>query len=101
LLTGSASVSAQPPLLVEVFANIDILDDMDSKADVYLTFVAVLHAAAAQIWNHKQQIAVAKFGSLTPNGDVELLNDAFGKHLSVLPAGNLCSILTKRVDRRP
>jgi hypothetical protein len=84
VVAGTASVFSQPPLLVDLFANIDVLDGMDSKVDVYLCYLTALHATAAQVWDHKQHSVFMKNCSHTSDEAASLLNDAFQKHLFVL-----------------
>lgn len=83
IVAGTATVPLQPPLLVEVFANLDLLDGMDCKADVYLCYLSALHATAAQVWDHKQHLAFAKHSCHTSDEALNLLNDALQKHLFV------------------
>ncbi|KAE9377617.1 hypothetical protein N431DRAFT_478819 [Stipitochalara longipes BDJ] len=81
IMTGTASVALRPPLLVDVFANIDLLEGLDSQADIYLCYLAALHATAAQVWDYKQHSTFAKRYNRTTEDSVDLLNSALQKHL--------------------
>ena len=83
IVTGIATVPLRPPLLVDVFANIDLLDGLESKADIYLCYLTTLHAVAAQVWDHKQHSTFAKKHSHITEDAVDLLSNALQNHLFV------------------
>ncbi|CZR68099.1 uncharacterized protein PAC_17998 [Phialocephala subalpina] len=81
IVARTASIGFQPPLLVDVFANIDLLEGLSSRVDVYLCYLAALHATAAQVWDYKQHSNFAKNSNRTSDDPLDLLNNALQKHL--------------------
>lgn len=83
LITGAASISSQPQMLLDVFANIDILKGLKSQVDVYLGFLSALHAIAGQVWDYKQHSGFRNSRERTSD-ETDLLNTARQKNLFVL-----------------
>ncbi|PMD43893.1 hypothetical protein L207DRAFT_421186 [Hyaloscypha variabilis F] len=81
IVAGTASITSHPLLLVDVFANINLLEGLDSQADVYLCYLATLHATAAQVWDYKQHSTFRKKHNRITDDAVNLLNNALQDHL--------------------
>ncbi len=83
IVAGTASIASHPLLLVDVFANINLLEGLDSQADVYLCYLATLHATAAQVWDYKQHSSFREKHSRITDDAVNLLNNALQDYLFV------------------